>query len=174
MRALIGQLGSNGDCLYATVIARQLKVDYPGCHVTWAIARQCSHLLKNNPYVDEIWEWQVPDWSTQQQAIAWMALETAVLRRQDSRDPFDRICLSQIWPRNFRRYDGTVRSSILRAYGRPITVPIDCVIVLGDDEIQNAARFVQDTGLDRFRHRVVFECAANSGQSYVTPQFAMD
>jgi hypothetical protein len=52
-------------------------------------------------------------------------------------------------------------------------VPIDCVIVLADDEVENVARFVHENGIGRFRHRVLFECASNSGQSYVTPQFAV-
>ena len=29
-RILLGQLGSNGDCLYATIVARQIKKDFPG------------------------------------------------------------------------------------------------------------------------------------------------
>ncbi len=37
-------------------IARQIKQDYPGCHLTWAIASFCKAILNNNPYVDTVWE----------------------------------------------------------------------------------------------------------------------
>ena len=49
-------LVSLGDCLYVTAVARQIKQDYPGCHLTWAISSRCSQVIQNNPYVDEIWE----------------------------------------------------------------------------------------------------------------------
>jgi ADP-heptose:LPS heptosyltransferase len=55
-KILLVQLFSNGDCLYATAVARQIKKDYPGCHLTWAIAGFCKSIIANNPYVDEIME----------------------------------------------------------------------------------------------------------------------
>ena len=42
---LLVQLFSNGDCLYATTIARQIKQDYPGCKLTWAIASFCKDII---------------------------------------------------------------------------------------------------------------------------------
>jgi ADP-heptose:LPS heptosyltransferase len=53
---LIVQLISNGDCLYATTVARQIKNDYPNCHLTWAVSSMCRKTLDLNPYIDEIWE----------------------------------------------------------------------------------------------------------------------
>src|SRR5882757_6463460 len=50
---LLIQLYSNGDCLYATTIARQIKQDHPGCHLTWAIADYCKNIILNNPYIDD-------------------------------------------------------------------------------------------------------------------------
>ena len=38
MKVSLVQLDANGDCLYATTIARQIKQDYPGCHLTWWIS----------------------------------------------------------------------------------------------------------------------------------------
>ena len=55
-KILLVQLFSNGDCLYATTIARQIKNDYPGCHLTWAIAGFCKSIIANNPFVDEVVE----------------------------------------------------------------------------------------------------------------------
>jgi len=57
IKILLAQLNSNGDCLYATVIAKQIKeVDYPECHLTWAVNSYCRQSVLFNPYVDEIWE----------------------------------------------------------------------------------------------------------------------
>jgi ADP-heptose:LPS heptosyltransferase len=44
-KIVLVQLFSNGDCLYATAVARQIKADYPGCHLTWAIADFVNPLL---------------------------------------------------------------------------------------------------------------------------------
>ena len=48
------QLYSNGDCLYATTVARQIKNDYPDCHITWAIASFCKDIINLNPFVDDV------------------------------------------------------------------------------------------------------------------------
>jgi|GEM_PF-3576840 len=174
-RVLLGQLSANGDCFYATILARQFKTDDPGCHLTWAVSRRCAGVLAQNPDVDALWEWEVPEADGPAgQERAWFAFEAAVLRRQQGPDAFDRICLSQIWPANFRRYDGTVRPGILRAYEAPITVPIDSTIRLSAEEEERVAAFVRTHGLDRRGPRILFECAANSGQSFVTPDFALE
>ena len=55
-RFLIGQLGSFGDCLFATTVARQIKNDYPDCHLTWAVGSIYRSILDGNPYIDDIWE----------------------------------------------------------------------------------------------------------------------
>ena len=57
-KILLAHLNSNGDCLYSTVIARQIKeVDYPGCHLTWIVNSNCKKTVLLNPHVDEIWEY---------------------------------------------------------------------------------------------------------------------
>jgi ADP-heptose:LPS heptosyltransferase len=56
-KVLMVLFNSNGDSLYGTVIAKQIKeVDYPGCHLTWAINTNCKQSIVNNPFVDKIWE----------------------------------------------------------------------------------------------------------------------
>lgn len=174
-RVLLGQMNANGDCLYATILARQIKHDDPGCHLTWAVSRRCTGVLANNPDIDALWIWDAPSGlGPVSDERAWCAFETAVLRRQQGPDAFDQICLSQIWPRNFKNFDGTVRPSILRAWNAPITVPIDSTIRLTPVEEERVADFVGNHGLDRSRRRILFECAANSGQSFVTPDFALE
>ncbi len=168
-RILLGQLGANGDCLYATILARQLRKDYPQAHITWAIATQSVGLLRNNPDIDEVWEVPVAGWD--QHEIAWRVFEREALKQYQRRE-FDFILLSQIWPNHFENYDGTVRPSILRSYKNPITVPIENVICPTDDEIENVNRFVKEAGLLSYKHRILFECSSKSGQSFVTPEFA--
>ncbi len=130
-RLLLGQLGANGDCLYATNLARQLRQDYPQAHITWAISTQCIGLLRNNPHIDDVWEIEIPDWSGQ--AVVWRVFEREATRRL-LRHQFDHVYFSQISPNNFQNFDGTVRPSILRSYGRSITVPIENVIVLTEEK----------------------------------------
>jgi len=121
-RILLGQLAANGDCLYATILARQIKHDNPESSITWAIAPHCAGLLRNNPDIDEVWEVPVPDGNKAD--AAWRAFEREAMRRLRLHE-FDHAYLSQIWPDNFQNYDGTVRPSILRCYGATITVPIE-------------------------------------------------
>jgi ADP-heptose:LPS heptosyltransferase len=113
-RILLGQLGAKGDCLYATILARQLRNDYPRAEITWAVSSACAPLLRNNPHINHVWEISVPDSSLNE--TSWRVFEREAIRRYQRRD-FDAILLSQIWPNNFQNYDGTVRSSLLRAYG---------------------------------------------------------
>ena len=113
-RILLGQLGANGDCLYATILARQLRNDYPKAHISWAISSQCVDLLRNNPDIDEAWEIPVGGWD--QHEAMWRVFEREASRGSIQRD-YDLVLLSQIWPNNFQNFDGTVRPSILRSYG---------------------------------------------------------
>ncbi|MBC7982243.1 MAG: hypothetical protein H7Y02_00155 [Candidatus Obscuribacterales bacterium] len=170
-RILLGQLGANGDCLYATILARQIRSDYPDAHITWAISTQCAGVLRNNSYVDELWEVPMPDLHSQD--IVWRVFEREVGRRL-LRHEFDRAYLSQIWPNNFQNYDGTIRPSILRSYGAPITVPIENVIVLDEEERNNVDEFVAQSALATFQHRILFECSSKSGQSFITPSLAQE
>jgi hypothetical protein len=168
---LLGQLGANGDCLYATILARQLRRDHPSAHITWGISSHCAGLLRNNPFVDEIWEIPIYDWD--EHALMWGVFEREAMRRV-GRHEFDHAVLSQIWPNNFQNFDGTIRPSILRAYGKPITVPIENVIWLTEEEEERVDRFVRDAGAMSFEHRILFECSAKSGQSFVTPDLAQE
>src|ERR1041385_4197121 len=170
-RLLLGQLGANGDCLYATILARQIRHDFPGAHITWAISSQCVDVLRNNPFVDEIWVVPIPGWT--EHATAWCAFEREAVRRLMRHD-FDHAFLSQIWPNNFQNFDGTIRPSILRSYGRPITVPIENIVYLTDGEIERANAFAKTSGMMSFEHRILFECSSKSGQSFVTPELAQD
>jgi hypothetical protein len=171
MKILLGQLSSNGDCAYATILARQLRYDYPKAHLTWAVSSPCAALIKNNPHIDKIWEVPVQGWN--RNAMMWRLFEREAIRRYLRRE-FDEILLSQIWPNNVVNFDGTVRPSILRSLGRPITVPVENVIRLTETEIDRVETFVRKNEIDKFEHRILFECEARSGQSFVTPDLAQE
>lgn len=170
-RVLLGQLAANGDCVYATTVARQIKADDPECHLTWAIGSAYRQVIQHNPHVDEVWE--IPLERHEDMASAWRAFECQVgeCRR---RGDFDDVYLTQIYPNNYKNFDGTVRASIFRGYPRPITVPVTPVIRLSRDEIERTRAFVSQHRLTESGPVVLFECAPRSGQSLVTPAWALD
>lgn len=167
---LIGQLGSYGDCLWATTIACQIKTDYPDCHLTWAVGSIYRSILNGNPYIDEIWE--IPLSSRSDLSDRWQEFEDeAILRRNNG--IFDEIFLTQIFPNNIRNFDGTLRSSIFRAYNKPITVSVSPIISLLPREIENVRDFVEAHHLNKGGYVILFECSPKSGQSFVTIDFAI-
>jgi hypothetical protein len=170
-RILLGQLNSNGDCLYATAVARQIKADYPGCHLTWAVGSMCRSMIEGNPYVDEIWE--IPLTKIEEVAEVWPQFERAA-RERKRRNDFDEIFLTQIAPGNTHLYDGSIRSSIFRAYPRPITVPIAPVLRLSPAEVENVGRFLISNHLANKKHVLLVESSPKSSQSFMTPELALE
>lgn len=170
-RILLGQLASFGDCLLATPIARQIKQDYPGCTLTWAIGSSYRSAVEGNPFVDTIWE--IPLSSRNEMDDIWRRFEVEAKKRL-AQGEFDRIFLTQVNPNNYQNFDGTVRASILRGYPRPITVPITPVLRLRDEEVERVRQFAEEHQISRWKHVVLFECASRSGQSSVTPSYALE
>ncbi len=170
-RILLGHLASNGDCLYATAIARQIKHDFPECRLTWAIGSFCRHIIEDNPFVDEVWE--IPVANRNDMDTAWRKFEPEAKRRFNMGE-FDEIFLTQVNPNNYQNFDGTIRSSIFRGYPRPITVPVTPIIRLNESEIESVSSFAHQHQLGMYKHVVLFECAGASGQSFVTPQYAVE
>lgn len=169
-RFLIGQLGSFGDCLYATTIARQIKNDYPDCHLTWAIGSLYCSILDQNPHVDCIWE--IPLSSREDILTKWRDFVIKAIERKNKGN-FDELIFSQVFPNNLKYFDGTLRSSIFRAYNRPITVPVSPVLRLKPSEVENVQKFSKNHNLEDYRHVLLFECSPKSGQSFVNTEFAM-
>ena len=170
-RFLIGQLGSFGDCLYATTVARQIKNDYPGSHLTWAIGSIYRSILDGNPYVDEIWEFPLS--SRIDLSDRWQQFENEAVERKNRGD-FDEIFLTQVFPNNLQNFDGTLRSSIFRAYNKPITVPVSPVLRLLPTEVENVRIFAESHHFEKRKHVILFETSPKSGQSFVTLEFALE
>jgi hypothetical protein len=172
-RILLGQLGALGDVLYATAVARQIKHDFPNCHLTWGIGAQAAGLLAGNPDVDSVWQWTEPVVGHRDMADSWNRFALAA-KNAEARGEYDAVYLTQIFPNNYRRFDGTVRQSIFRGYPGRITVPVEPRIVLSDVECENVDRFVRSTGLLSAPFVVMFEYGSNSSQSFVTNDFARE
>ena len=169
-RILIGQLGSFGDCLYATTVAYQIKTDFPECHLTWAIGSLYRSILDNNPHVDEIWE--VPLTDRSDLLTHWLRFENEALERK-KKGEFDEIYFTQVFPNNIKFFDGTLRASLFRAYPRPITVPIAPILRLSLAEVEKVRLFAEQHRLADKKHVILFECSFKSGQSFITQDFAL-
>jgi ADP-heptose:LPS heptosyltransferase len=168
-KILLVQLYSNGDCLYATTVARQIKKDYPGAHLTWAIASFCKNIIANNPYVDAVMEVNTV---AKNDVAAFRRFKKEICRQQ-KRGIYDEVFIVHNADTNHAYYDGSIRSSILKAYPNPITVPIQPVLRLLPGEVEKANKFALDNDLESYRNVVLFEYAPQSGQSNITVDFAI-
>ncbi len=176
---LLGQLISNGDCLYATTVAQQIKCDDPGCQLTWAVSERCKSVLDGNPHVDALWVW--PAFANPALLEVWSDFKKQAEARLANGD-FDELYLTQFVAENVTRWDGNLRAAILRGYPGKITVPITPVMRLSPHEVENARRFASQHGLVRRTGEepmseapvILFECAPGSGQSFVTPEYALE
>ena len=164
------QLISNGDCLYATVIARQIKADYSGCHLTWIIASSCKSIIDNNPYVDAVRE--IPNVS-KANCLAVIRQLKSELRLQLQKGEIDDVFFTQIIDENQANYDGTVRSAIYRGYPHPVTVSFTPVLRLRIEETEQVRAFADKYRLKDFKNIILFEFAPQSGQLTIAPDQAI-
>lgn len=172
VRILLVHLVSMGDCLFVTALARQIKQDYPGCHLTWAISNRCSQVIQNNPYVDEIWE-VFSEKMSDNFGFVWEQTKREAIARKEN-GLYDLIFFTQIIPDNLSNYDGTTRSSTFRSYPNPITVPVSPIIILTDEEIDSVRIFARQNKLQEFDKVILFECSPQSKQSPVNLNFAIE
>ncbi len=170
MRIILLQLASFGDCLYATNIARQIKHDYPGSHLTWCIGSICVSVLHGNENVDSIHVIQLNSISEAwnhgwKEACDWADNEL-------SAGNVDLIFKTQILPDNIHLYDGLIRSTIYRGYNNKITSGHRPFVQLPHESILQVDRFCDDSNFDNYKHRFLFECGPRSGQSSMNPDSA--
>jgi len=167
---LLVQLFSNGDCLYATAVARQIKQDFPGCHLTWAIADFCKNIIEDNPYVDvirEVGEVKKND------VVAFRKFKRKVFKEKKL-GKWDEVFVTHNMDENQALYDGTIRGMIFRAYPTPITVPIQPTLILSPEEKGKVRQFADDHRLSNFEHVILWEYAPLSGQSILNFDFVMN
>ena len=162
-KILLIHLIANGDCLMATTIARQIKQDYPDCHLTWAISYKCRQVLENNPFVDDIWEIHYGKEDSPVGNI-WHKVKKEAYEKKLA-GIFDLIFETQVYPDNIHNFDGTTRSSTFRNYPNPITVPVQPILNPTIEEEKRVACFVEKHELQKWKFKILLECAPNSGQS---------
>ena len=167
MRVALVHLAEYGDCLFATLVARQIKRDHPGCHLTWVIGDKCASILDGNPHVDAVHKIVL---SSRDEALSsgWEKAKTWVAD-QVRIGNLEKAYFTQIWPDNIRYYDGLIRTTIYGAYGKPITGPHLPEVFLTEAENRNVADFAEKHCLREFKHVFLFECGPRSGQSPLTP-----
>jgi len=170
-RFLLVHLASNGDCLMATTIARQIKSDFPNSHLTWAIGSKCRQVIELNPYIDTIWEVPVGPNDSPYDDLWRQVKQDAELRK--SAGEFDDVFYTQIYPDNLDRFDGTTRSTTFAGYPHPVTVPVSPILVLSDAEIERVRLFSEKYRLSSFRHVLLFECSPSSQQSFMNLDLAI-
>ena len=150
MRVALVQLASYGDCLFATLVARQIKRDHPGCHLTWVIGDKFASILDGNPHVDAVHKIVL---NSRDEAFSsgWENAKTWV-SDQVRIGNLEKAYFTQIWPDNSRYYDGLIRTTIYRAYGKPITGPHLPEVFLTEAENRNVIDFAVKRGLREFKH----------------------
>ena len=165
LKILLVHLYSNGDCLYATTIARQIKQDFPDCHLTWCIASFCKSIIKNNPFVDDIMEISI----AKNDITAFRKLKKSLQQNKD----FDKIFITHNMDTNLAFYDGSIRSGILHAYPNPISVPLQPVVNLLEEEKEKAAAFALKHQLQQYKHVILFEFAPQSEQIKISLELSI-
>ncbi|MFT3702319.1 MAG: hypothetical protein QM802_08120 [Agriterribacter sp.] len=168
-KILLVQLFSNGDCLYATTVARQIKNDFPGCHLTWAIASSCKKIISGNPHVDDTLE---IDEVKKNDVHAFRELKKKLFI-QKKNGLWQEVFITHIMDDNQANYDGCIRSAIFRGYPRKITVDSTPVISLSDIEKQKAAEFAQKHSISKYKSIILFEFAPQSGQLAISKKSAI-
>jgi hypothetical protein len=169
-KILLVQLFSNGDCLYATTVARQIKKDYPNCILTWAVARFCKDITRLNPDVDEI---IIVDDVPKNDIKAFRRYRRRILKEKKA-GLWNEVFITMNMDRNQSLYDGTIRGMILKAYPNPITVPIQPILILSEEEKEKVKQYAIERNLFNFDHVILWEFAPQSGQSKIDFQLVWD
>ncbi len=170
-RYFIFQFAQFGDCLYATIIAKQIKHDDPNSHITWGISTRHKSILLGNPHVDEVMDLGIDPATMTQEDLDAMYTK---IREIASSNEFDEVIHLQIHDKHLLAFCTTLRQTVFKVCGRPITVDVRPVVNLTSQEKENVTRFVEANHLSSFKHVILFECAPSSQQSKVNVDFAFE
>lgn len=155
--------------MYATAVARQIKTDFPDCRLTWAIADFCAGIIAGNPYVDEVLEIKNLQ---KNDVVAFRKLKKKFYAEKKG-GLWQEVFVTHNMDSNQSYYDGTIRGMILRAYQRPITVSLQPVLVLSEEEKRRVALFAEQHRLSSFKQVILWEFAPLSGQTILHFDFVM-
>ncbi|MCX7930018.1 MAG: methyltransferase domain-containing protein [Chlorobi bacterium] len=151
---------SLGDIINATIIARQIKADYPDSHLVWITAEQYAFILDQNPDVDEI--------------------ITVAGNPKDLDTRIEELRTIRPWSRFYVPAPYLVRTLpggdltelMLASYDGKLTVPLRPVLVLTDEEVEHARQWWAQLPTDR--PRVLVETEFFSAQSPWNREYALD
>lgn len=171
MKILLVQLGSNGDCLFVTTIAKQIKeTDYPGCSLTWLIGSKYSHLIDNNHFIDDKIILEINDIND-----LWFKRNNIdnILKKDLIYKNFDKIFITDFTKDNSKYRYGTTRSTLFRSYENKITISPEPQIFLRQFEIDNVFNFCKKKSIIKGENNILFECSPQSGQSNINVEKAI-
>ncbi len=162
LKILLVQLASNGDCLFVTAIAKQIKeVDYPGCHLTWMIGSPFRNVISGNSYIDAIIEIPIsniinpkPERDSIKEYISDL----------EKKYQFDKIFVTDYTHENLANWFGTTRSSLFRSYPHKLKV-VEPHIHLSPEEVNHVEEFAEKFLLKNNSFNILFECSPQSTQS---------
>ncbi len=166
-RILLIQLYSNGDCLYATTIAQQIKHDYRDCILQWMILRPLESILRNNPFVDEV---ILIDKINDETGNATFERAKSIAAQRINDKLTDQFYFTQLLADKLSNYDGCIRRSIYRGYDKEITVSKTPVLVLTEEEQSAVQKFVTQQQLASYKQVILFETSPLSGQIRLTEE----
>lgn len=168
LKIVLLHLYSNGDCLFATVVARQIKNDFPNCYLTWYVGVQAKGMLLHNPNIDALVE---IDARGEKGIQVWHDTHHD-LEEKVKAGVFDRLFSTQIIGDNEKNYCGTIRGTVFRNYPYPISVGYTPDLFISDAEVQRVAEVTAAWDLSRYKKVVLFECAPVSRQVALDPVIA--
>ncbi len=172
LNILLVQLASNGDCLFATTLAKQIKeIDYPGCNLTWMIGENYKSAIYNNPYVDSVIEIPVRTFSEIQ---LYRNKIPELIQEAKKTQHFNHVFVTDLTIYNFHNWFGTIRASIFRNYPHPLKISPQPIIFLSQLEKEKVDEFCKINKITNSSYNILFECSPQSSQSRMNINTAMN
>lgn len=132
------------DVAYATPILKAVRELHPDAHITWCIRDKFAPVIRNNPHLDAVKEYTLPNgYKTRQEAeyVMWRQM------KDEAELLFDKVIKPQQWPdHNFWRSNLDLISLMAENAGLDATAITDRRIVLevSQEEERNAVKFIRD------------------------------
>lgn len=168
-RYFIYQFAAFGDCLFATIVVKQLKHNDPNCEITWGISKRYVSILKNNPFVDRILEFEIdPKTATLNEFDKHNRLVSEIEKEYGVN-----FIHLQLLNKHINRLHTTLRFTVLKIFNLPITVSKNAVLRLDEHEKNNVSDFLNLNRISFYPVKILFECVPTSGQSSVNYEFAI-
>lgn len=169
-KILLIQLFSNGDCLFVTTIAKQIKKNNPDCELTWIVSSRCSSMLLQNPDVDIVEEVEITDVS-QNRIVFEQVVKEARIKKQAG--VYAQVIVPQLLGTNLKFYNGVVCTSLFKSSGLKIDVDTRPVLILDEKEKTAAKQFAEKHQLQIYKNVVLFECAPQTNQLLLTDELIL-